>query len=757
MIYEPPTEGWDSEALALVGRIVRKVYDESGDPQEVWKQLQKTAEYWNDHDMEPNHRDWEEDFQEKIERVWGNHERDNPILLNFNNTVKQENDVLIINGLYVKGETEVQAMPLEKALQTKWNFDVLVQAIQTQNPRRITKRSDLSDVMMTYFFFDFDMPEHALLTVDFLKDQLNKLENDPFLSKYYAAYTTKHGFRVIYSASEAICVDYWGQVYKYLAERIRAAGIDSMDEQTCDFTRLMRLPNVVRDGEDLSELPLFNLDLPKHQIKIPAYVQKKKKEILNITNFTSESYNINGKDVTVQNPMSLREVTAQIGDWPKKLGSALFHLNDEDVVELNSSKALHAFFANRGQVEFLEKGIGVISMGVLFESLLQTLPTFDGVSNCPHVPPRDDVYYTHDDLQQKAGTEFLDKLVDYFSPETEKDRLLIKAAFCTPMVNVDGGGRPIFIVESSAGQGGGKTTFAELVSYLYDAPAMMFDQKACDKAEDILKQVLSTSGRKSRVAVIDNVIGTFSSPSIASFITIKEISGRRPYGRGVESRRNDITWFITSNNATFDKDMISRALMVRIKAHVPDPNWIGSVNAFIADNRIQILEEVRSLLMRPTKISLPPVTRFAEWEKVCLMSCFEDDDTYNQMIKDQIDRKEYADDDREFCVNLEDLIETTMRQSHVDPDLPYFISKDTIYQIVKSTDITLKKNNFFFSRIATGLTNGGFKKLKKVSATDRAWRAGPRGWVWGDWDDHLDILVKKRQQLFWKHGRLTKS
>ena len=73
------------------------------------------------------------------------------------------------------------------------------------------------------------------------------------------------------------------------------------------------------------------------------------------------------------------------------------------------------------------------------------------------------------------------------------------------MVNVDGGGRPIFIVESSAGQGGGKTTFAELVSYLYDAPAMMFDQKACDKAEDILKQVLSTSGRKSRVAVIDMI------------------------------------------------------------------------------------------------------------------------------------------------------------------------------------------------------------------------------------------------------------
>lgn len=69
-------------------------------------------------------------------------------------------------------------------------------------------------------------------------------------------YTTKGGFRVVYALKDALDVTVAEKKIKWTCERIQEIGFN-VDLKVFDWTRLFRLPRVVRDGKKTSEQPYF--------------------------------------------------------------------------------------------------------------------------------------------------------------------------------------------------------------------------------------------------------------------------------------------------------------------------------------------------------------------------------------------------------------------------------------------------------------------------------------------------------------------
>ena len=57
---------------------------------------------------------------------------------------------------------------------------------------------------------------------------------------------------------------------------------------------------------------------------------------------------------------------------------------------------------------------------------------------------------------------------------------------------------------------------------------------------------------------MDNMTESFMGANLADLITCASITGRASYGRGEESRANDLTWIATMNGGTVDTDMATR-------------------------------------------------------------------------------------------------------------------------------------------------------------------------------------------------------
>ncbi len=244
---------------------------------------------------------------------------------------------------------------------------------------------------------------------------------------------------------------------------------------------------------------------------------------------------------------------------------------------------------------------------------------YDFASALPHYPSVPGFYYVNKIKPELNG--YFGKLIDFFNPDTEKDRVQLMSAFMTPFWGRGFGNRPGFLIvarddDEKNGRGTGKTTITDAISLLCKGQVDL-----SKKADDETTRKALMSSKDIRIARLDNIKGgSFSSETLESILTSPNISGHRMY-IGHDLVPNIFTFFITFNDAELSSDLSQRFMTLRVKRPSYDPNWLPKLRAFIEENREKIVADIGALIMKPGDENIKTVTRFPEWERAIMAKC----------------------------------------------------------------------------------------------------------------------------------------
>lgn len=301
---------------------------------------------------------------------------------------------------------------------------------------------------------------------------------------------------------------------------------------------------------------------------------------------------------------------------------------------------------------------GAVTMDMLFAVLQSRCDVYQMISGVPNWPKRDDVYYTYGEMPEPTSNgKYFEEFCRFFNPATTVDARLLRAMVASPLYYRPKVDRPLWIIDSEQGQGVGKTKLVEMIAYLYggEDPAcgeplwINFEELNSElTVERVHRRLLSANGRKKRIFLLDNVVGFFKSSALATLVTQGSISGMPPYGKGEETRTNDLTYIITSNSATVCRDLASRAFFVVLqKPQKPLRTWETEIQTFIRNYRSQIIADIIGLLERGTQFELSPQTRFKTWEMEVLAPLMGDQGSYEDVIGLNKQRLDAADGEAE--------------------------------------------------------------------------------------------------------------
>jgi hypothetical protein len=320
------------------------------------------------------------------------------------------------------------------------------------------------------------------------------------------------------------------------------------------------------------------------------------------------------------------------------MSSVLFDrdIKTGEIKYFNAPDALFAWISltSKQRVEW-SKVRGAVTQAQFFQALLMSVRNYEGISRAPHYPLRTEIFYINRPLPQIDPTEpsALDDLVSRFAPANETYRILIRAFFMTPMFYGANAPRPAWVIDSIDGKGVGKTTLVKLLAETYEETPIDIDVAAIKTdLSSIIKRLISSDGRSKRICLLDNVQGSFRSANLARLITANSVSGIAPYGRGEESRQNDLTYIITSNAASLDDDLAQRCYTIKLKKSKRLASWESSVRKFINHNREKIFAEIIDRLAHPKVYIEESSTRYPEFERSVLCAACENEDEYNAVI-----------------------------------------------------------------------------------------------------------------------------
>ena len=297
-------------------------------------------------------------------------------------------------------------------------------------------------------------------------------------------------------------------------------------------------------------------------------------------------------------PQLLGDLEAVGEGWPKRVQDRLFiGGRDFKPVYLETPTILFGWLDGKASVHWSE-GVMMITQARFFEHLRQFAPTvevFDAIETLPHHPPMPGTYYLHRRFEVRRSTRYLDEFIGFFTPATEVDRSLLRAAILTPFWGGPPGQRPAFRLRGPdddppelAGRGTGKTTQVEVLA---DLAGGLVDLEEGEDINALKTRLLSKEGDK-RVLRIDNLKTLkLSWAALEKFISSKVISGKRLY-HGEGQRPNTITVFITINAGTFSKDMAQRIVEIQLSRPVYTDNWLSDVNKFLDEHRWDLIGEI---------------------------------------------------------------------------------------------------------------------------------------------------------------------
>lgn len=235
-------------------------------------------------------------------------------------------------------------------------------------------------------------------------------------------------------------------------------------------------------------------------------------------------------------------------------------------------------------------------------------PSYEGVSELPHVPELPGMFYVPCDLPKPTG-ECLDKFVSAFNPATEVDRQLMIAALMTPGWGGSPGARPMFVFSSDYGQGAGKTATAKAVGSVWGGSAPLDYE---DNWQNISKRIMSSEDWLSRVFLFDNVKGKFSGSAIEAAVTSEYLTGHKMFV-GTVKRPNDATFFITFNMPEMSRDLAQRAIIIKL-GPPRSGNFVEWSQQFVRDNRLQLIADILDLLKQPVNGEIQQENRDRWWQ-----------------------------------------------------------------------------------------------------------------------------------------------
>ena len=198
-----------------------------------------------------------------------------------------------------------------------------------------------------------------------------------------------------------------------------------------------------------------------------------------------------GKEEIIRKPKSLEEIIIDLrertGGWPKSNGGVLFCIIDGKVWECHSFDRLFATIELQLGIIDWATGIGYVTKREFYEGLHPKVEQYDDIAHIAHYPKVNAVYYTCDDLTPEDNG-MLNRLVDFFCPETITDKELLKAAIMTPLWGNSDGARPLFEITSPAGRGTGKSTLCMAIGDLYGG---YIDFNQTESIQSVKKRLLS--------------------------------------------------------------------------------------------------------------------------------------------------------------------------------------------------------------------------------------------------------------------------
>ena len=185
---------------------------------------------------------------------------------------------------FVKGVSSLADIPevaaletvtLEDALGRQWNTDAhmvsyCLRGMEPGDPfarcnkpivREIEEQGH--EIVRTVFVLDWDTPDHepwgkTISQVEFQDMFIKAIDEFPLLGLYASVYYTRQGARIIYILDDPMEVRESEGALRWFTREASKVGLKC--DMLTDWTRLYRLPRVVRDGEKTPEESYFDID-----------------------------------------------------------------------------------------------------------------------------------------------------------------------------------------------------------------------------------------------------------------------------------------------------------------------------------------------------------------------------------------------------------------------------------------------------------------------------------------------------------------
>lgn len=393
--------------------------------------------------------------------------------------------------------------------------------------------------------------------------------------------------------------------------------------------------------------------------------------------FSNFSYTVDENDKKKRFGLSASAIrsslTAQSGDWPRRIGSALFVPDgDRGPLWLKTPSDVFAWIqqiynSNEANlIEWTDKGTDTVSRSEFAAYLRQQSTRYEAVESVPHEPPIPGHFYIHPELPPSNG-KHIDGLLSRFAPATPHDNSLIMAMLLTFVWGGPYGARQGFLLSGTEGdrqmnRGIGKTTLVKLCARLFGGT---FDIRPTDDWAKLTTRLLGgdTTAATQRVILIDNVkTSRFSSADLEALITNDRISGHKMYV-GDGSRPNIFTVCVTMNGASLSKDLAQRFIPIQLKRPSYSGNWETEAAEYIDAHRWEIIAELIAHLRRPAN-DLPSVSRWGAWDSQ-ILARLPRPEALQELIQQR--REEIDDDNHEAMILRQEIVKELRIRRHGKP------------------------------------------------------------------------------------------